>query len=73
MFTGIVEVLGTIKNIRHLSEGATAEIQANDVLTDAEIGDSIAVDGACLTIRTLTPETFTADISAETLRPHDIR
>ena len=68
MFTGIVEALGTIRNIRHLSEGATLEIQASDVLTDAEIGDSIAVDGACLTIRTLTPETFAADISAETLR-----
>ena len=68
MFTGIVEALGTIKNIRHLSEGATLEIQAREVLTDAEIGDSIAVDGACLTIRTLTPEAFTADISAETLR-----
>ena len=68
MFTGIVEALGTIRNIRHLSEGAALEIQASDVLTDAEIGDSIAVDGACLTIRTLTPETFAADISAETLR-----
>ena len=68
MFTGIVEALGTIKNIRHLSEGATVEIQANDVLTDAEIGGSIAVDGICLTIRTLTSESFTADISAETLR-----
>ncbi len=68
MFTGIVEALGTIKNIRHLSEGATVEIQANDVLTDAEIGDSIAVDGVCLTIRTLTSESFAADISAETLR-----
>ena len=68
MFTGIVEVLGTIKSIRHLSEGATLEIQASDVLTDAKVGDSIAVDGACLTIRTLTPATFSADISAETLR-----
>lgn len=68
MFTGIVEALGTLKSIRHLSEGASLEIQATDVLTDAEVGDSIAVDGACLTIRTLTPETFSADISAETLR-----
>ena len=68
MFTGIVEAIGTIRNTKHLSEGATLDIQASDVLTDAEIGDSIAVDGACLTIRTLTPETFTADISAETLR-----
>lgn len=68
MFTGIVEALGTIRNIRHLYEGATLEIQASEVLTDAEIGDSIAVDGACLTIRALTLETFAADISAETLR-----
>ena len=68
MFTGIVEAIGTIRNIQRPSQGVTLEIQASDVLTDAEIGDSISVDGACLTIRSLTPETFTADISAETLR-----
>ena len=68
MFTGIVEELGTIRNIQRKSEGAILEIQATDVLSDAEIGDSIAVDGACLTVRSLIPEAFTADISAETLR-----
>ncbi len=68
MFTGIVEELGTIRNIQRKSEGAILEIQATDVLSDAEIGDSIAVDGVCLTIRSLVPEAFTADISAETLR-----
>ena len=68
MFTGIVEELGTIRNIQRKSEGAVLEIQARHVLADAEIGDSIAVDGACLTIRSLVPETFSADISAETLR-----
>ena len=68
MFTGIVEELGTIRNIQHKSEGAILEIQATDVLSDAEMGDSIAVDGVCLTIRSLVPEAFTADISAETLR-----
>ena len=68
MFTGIVEELGTIKNIQHKSQDVTLEIQANEVLTDAKVGDSIAVDGACLTIRSLTPEAFAADISAETLR-----
>lgn len=68
MFTGIVEELGTIKSIQHKSQGATLEIQAIEVLTDAKIGDSIAVDGACLTIRSLTSEAFTIDISAETLR-----
>ena len=68
MFTGIVEELGTIKNIQHKSQDVTLEIQASEVLTDAKVGDSIAVDGACLTIRSLTPEAFASDISAETLR-----
>ena len=39
MFTGIVEELGTIRNIQRKSEGAVLEIQATDVLSDAEIGD----------------------------------
>ena len=68
MFTGIVEELGTINSIQVKSQDATLEIQANDVLSDAKIGDSIAVDGACLTIRFLTSATFTVDASAETLR-----
>lgn len=68
MFTGIVEELGAIRNIDIKSQGATLEIQATDVLSDAKVGDSIAVDGACLTIRFLTSKTFTVDVSAETLR-----
>lgn len=68
MFTGIVEELGTIRSIQVKSQDATLEIQANDVLSDAKVGDSISVDGACLTICFLTSETFTVDVSAETLR-----
>ena len=68
MFTGIVEELGTVRSIHRKSEGTALEIQASEVLTDAKVGDSIAVDGACLTIVSLTPEAFTTDISAETLR-----
>ena len=68
MFTGIVEELGIIRSIQHKSQDTTLEIQASEVLTDAKVGDSIAVDGACLTIRFLKPEAFAADISAETLR-----
>ncbi|RKU31799.1 riboflavin synthase [Candidatus Poribacteria bacterium] len=68
MFTGIVEELGTIRNIQRPSHGVILEIQASDIFSDATVGDSIAVDGACLTIRDLTPEAFTADVSAETLR-----
>lgn len=68
MFTGIVEELGTIRSIQVKPQGATLEIQATDVLSDAKVGDSISVEGACLTMRFLTSETFTADVSAETLR-----
>lgn len=68
MFTGIVEELGTIRSIQVKPQGATLEIQATDVLSDAKVGDSISVEGACLTIRFLTSETFTLDVSAETLR-----
>lgn len=68
MFTGIVEELGTIRSIQIKPQGATLEIQATDVLSDAKIGDSISVEGTCLTIRFLTSETFTVDVSAETLR-----
>ena len=68
MFTGIVEELGTIRSIQIKSRDAILEIQASEVLSDAKVGDSIAIDGACLTIRFLTSETFTVDVSAETLR-----
>lgn len=68
MFTGIVEELGKIRSIQVKSQDATLEIQASDVLNDAKVGDSISVDGACFTIRFLTSEAFTVDVSAETLR-----
>ena len=68
MFTGIVEELGTIRSIQIKSQDAILEIQATEVLSDAKVGDSISIDGACLTIRFLTSETFTVDVSAETLR-----
>ena len=68
MFTGIVEELGIVRSIQRKSEGAALEIQASEVLTDAKVGDSIAVDGACLTIVSLIPEAFATDVSAETLR-----
>jgi riboflavin synthase len=68
MFTGIVEKIGTIKQIQRQSQGAMLTIEAADILTDAKVGDSIAVDGACLTMTRIDSERFTADVSAETLR-----
>jgi riboflavin synthase len=64
MFTGIVEEIGTIA---HLA-GGSIEIRCRKVLEDAAPGASINVNGVCLTVVSLTPESFTADLSPETLR-----
>ena len=68
MFTGIVEELGTVKEIQRSAQAGTLTIAASEVLSESNIGDSIAIDGACLTITNLTHDSFTADVSAETLR-----
>lgn len=68
MFTGIVAELGTVKEIQHGSQAGTLTIAAAEILSDGAVGDSIAIDGACLTVTELTHGSFTADVSAETLR-----
>lgn len=67
MFTGIVEEMGTIRSIRKGAHSAVLEIQAKVVLEDIHLGDSIAVNGVCLTATSFTPSTFTADVMHETL------
>lgn len=67
MFTGIVEEMGTIRSIRKGTHSAVLEIQAMVVLEDIHVGDSIAVNGVCLTATSFTPSTFTADVMHETL------
>lgn len=68
MFTGIIEELGEIKNIRHGIKSATLTIAAKKVLQDSQIGDSIAVNGVCLTATTISNGYFTADVMAESMR-----
>jgi riboflavin synthase len=68
MFTGIIEELGTIQTITTARDGARIVVHAPTILSDARIGDSIAVNGVCLTVVEKTTTTFAADISAETLR-----
>ena len=68
MFTGIVEEMGTIRQIRKGRASAVLTIAAKKVLEDAKIGDSIAVNGICLTVTSLSSDTFTADVMHETLR-----
>ncbi|MFP4636024.1 MAG: riboflavin synthase [Nitriliruptoraceae bacterium] len=68
MFTGIVEELGVVRAKEVDGESARLHIDATHVVDGAVIGDSIAIDGCCLTVTTLPGEGFTADLMAETLR-----
>lgn len=67
MFTGIIQGLGVVKQLRKRGEDASIVIRTNLHLGDIKIGDSIAVDGVCLTIVDIKANEFTADVSAETL------
>lgn len=84
MFTGIVEEIGTVKTVRRGAKSVTLEIEACEVLQGAQVGDSIATNGVCLTVTSL-PVTvrpslvsgdtiaaprgcFTADVMPETVR-----
>jgi riboflavin synthase len=68
MFTGIVEELGTLRRITQSTNGARLEVAAHTVLADAKIGDSIAVNGVCLTVIAKSADSFATDLSAETLQ-----
>lgn len=67
MFTGIVEELGTVEQIRKGQHSAVLTIRAARVLEDLKIGDSIAVNGICLTVTARLAEQFEADVMHETL------
>ncbi len=68
MFSGIVEEVGTIDAIDTRSGGITLTIRARQVLGQTQIGDSIAVNGACLTVVRFDEQTFDVDMAPETLR-----
>jgi riboflavin synthase len=68
MFTGIVEELGQVVGVTPRSEAARLSVRGPLVTADARHGDSIAVDGVCLTVVELAGDVFTADVMAETLR-----
>ncbi|MDQ4122507.1 MAG: riboflavin synthase [Acidobacteriota bacterium] len=68
MFTGIIEELGTVKKIEKSFAGVRVVVAAKTVTEDAAEGDSIAVNGVCLTALSITKDSFAADVSDETLR-----
>jgi len=67
MFTGIIEAIGTVRECTRKPGGAWAHIGAGPLAEGLRAGDSIAVDGACLTVTALRGDGFTCDLSAETL------
>jgi riboflavin synthase len=67
MFTGIIEELGTVERVERLSDAVRLTLRATTVLEDARPGDSITVNGCCLTVSERTADTWTADVMAETL------
>lgn len=67
MFTGIVEELGEIREIHREADSITLTIRATTVLDDVHHGDSIAVNGVCLTVVEFGDDFFTADLMQETL------
>lgn len=64
MFTGIVEEIGKIKSFN----GEKLVVECKKVLENTQLGDSIAIDGCCQTVVDLTSNTFSTDVSSETLR-----
>ena len=67
MFTGIIEELGQVRSVEARGEDARIVIAASLVTEDAHEGDSIAVNGVCLTALDVKPDSFAADVSRETL------
>ena len=67
MFTGIVEEMGVIRSIRRGAHSAVLSIGAETVLSDLKLGDSVAVNGVCLTATSVDSGGFTADVMHETL------
>lgn len=67
MFTGLITEVGTISSITHGDESVVIVIQAPETVAGVTLGDSIAVNGVCLTAIAITDSTFTADVMVQTL------
>ena len=68
MFTGLIEEIGTVRHVVSGAEWGSIAICCKEILHGTKIGDSIAVNGVCLTVTSLQKDGFTADVMAETLR-----
>lgn len=68
MFTGIIEEVGHVKSLRRGAKSFTLEVEASKVMEGTQVGDSIATNGVCLTVTSLTGHGFTADVMPETVQ-----
>jgi len=73
VFTGIIQGMGAVRRMTKKGEDAQLLIDAPLELEDVKIGDSVAVNGACLTVTAKSGHDFTADVSAETLKRTNLR
>ncbi len=74
MFTGIIEEKGEIKDVTQNSEQAFEfEIEANKIMEDMNLGDSISIDGVCLTVTEFNKDTFQVDVMPETVKATSIK
>ncbi|AZB43398.1 riboflavin synthase [Bacillus sp. FJAT-42376] len=73
MFTGIVEELGTVERIASGGRLMSYTIKASLILEDVKLGDSISVNGVCLTVTSFTKHQFTVDVMPETVKSSSIR
>jgi riboflavin synthase len=72
MFTGIIEEIGTIAAIRRTGPMFEVAIHAEKILKDVNLGDSISINGVCLTVTSFTTGTFTVDVMPETVNATNI-
>lgn len=73
MFTGIIEELGIVRRLDVLKDSARLTLVASKVIEDSQIGDSIAVNGVCLTVVDLSDNLFSVDIMHETLKKTNLQ
>jgi len=73
MFTGIIQALGTVRGITRKNADATIEIEGNIGMDEVRLGDSIAVNGVCLTVTAISGNRFSANVSAETMERTNLK
>ncbi|MFE6169032.1 riboflavin synthase [Viridibacillus arvi] len=73
MFTGIIEAKGKITELKKDSESMKLTIEAHHIMSDMQLGDSVAVNGVCLTVSHLNPHDFSLDVMPETVKATTIQ